>query len=417
MSTDTETKPTFTKEELSEFQPEAGSEGGDGGKGGDAPTGEDGDKGQEDKGQEGAEADGDDDVTSLLDDDGSDDDPEPAEDADKAKEGEDAGKDGDKAKEADADKDKAAKPASEAWAKERDAAADRFIKKIEKKLSVDKDGKPLSARQKQANIDDARDKFLAKLARYPSMTEALIAGIAAQDKISSGKYKAPLADDATDEEKAAWRKENNIPDEPAGYKLPKVQGQEWTEADKPGLDKFLGRMHERNASQAQVDAALTTYRELIEEAKVSHAENLKAIDKEDAQTARDALREEFEGEFKPAMTLLKRLVDDGDVFPDEAGKVLAQARDPETGKRLINNPAIARFLINYARDHYGDGAMISGDQQAAANTEEQELVKLMNSDIDEFNHRPWKTTGMTGSERLMEIRRRKEASGRGRRAA
>jgi hypothetical protein len=410
--TTTEEKPTFTKEELSEINSV------DPGEGGDAPTGDAGDKGQDnqqktDAGAESDETSADDGDTSLLDLDDDDGEGEKAE-GDKTAEGEGEGE-GDKDKSSDPDKDKA--PASNAWAKERDAAADQYIKKIEKKLSVDKDGKPLSARQKQANIDDAKDKFLSKLARYPSLTAALIAGINAQDKISSGKYKAPLPDDATDEEKAAWRKDNDIPDEASGYKIPKVQGQEWTEADKPGLDKFLGRMHEKNASQSQVDAALTTYRELIAEAKEAHAENLKAIDKADTQATRDALRDEFEGEFKPAMTLLKRLVDDAEVFPDDAGKVLANARDPETGKRIINNPVIAKFLIENAKDRYGEGAMLSGDRQAAVNSEEAELYKLMNTDIDEFNHRTWKTTGMTGSERLMEIRRRKEASGRGRRAA
>jgi hypothetical protein len=328
--------------------------------------------------------------------------------------GEPAKPEGDKPAEGEAaEPDKA--PASNAWAKERDAAADAYLAKLDKKLSVDKDGKPLSARQKQAAVDDAREKFLSKLARYPSLTAALIAGINAQDKISTGKYKAPLADDATDEEIAAWRKDNGIPEDAKGYKLPKVQGEEWTDADRPGLDKLLSRMHEKNASQAQVDAVLATYKEVVAEAREAQREQLSAIDKADTQATRDALRDEFEGEFKPAMTLLKRLVNDGEVFPDEAGKLIADARTAD-GHRLINNPAIARFLINFAREHYGEGSMLSGDQQAAANTEEQELLNLMKTDIDAYNFKPWKTTGMTASQRLLEIRRQKEARG-GRRAA
>lgn len=352
--------------------------------------------------------DADDDALSLLDADTDDDAGEVAPAAE-AKEGE-----GDKAPTEPA---KDAKPASDAWAKERDAAADRFIKKVEKKLSTDKDGKPLSARQKQANIDDARDKFLAKLARYPSLTEALIAGIAAQDKISSGKYKAPLAEDATDEELAAWRKENNIPEDPKGYKLPKIQGEEWTEGDKPGLDKLLARMHKANASQAQVDEVLSTYKELIVEAKVAHADRLNEIDRASVRNTTEALREKMEGDFKPAMTLYKRYVKDAEVFPNGLAEKIARARDPETGERLVNDADWTDYMIGHARDHYGEGSMISGDQQAAMNTEEQELTTLMNTDIDAYNYKPWKNTGMTGSERLLEIMRRKEAGGRGRRAA
>jgi hypothetical protein len=339
-------------------------------------------------------------------------------DLDDADAGETAPKaEGDKPAEGEGDKTaEPANPASAAWVKERNAAADAYIAKIEKKLSVGKDGKPLSARQKQANIDDAREKFLGTLARYRTREAAFEALHEQYKKISSGKIKAALPEDHTDEELAAWRKDNGIPDDAKGYKLPKVQGDEWTEADKPGIDKLLGRLHEQNASQAQVDATLTTYKELVAEAKAAQQEHLRGIDKADTEETKDFLRKEFEGEFKPAMALLKRLVEDAEVFPDEAGKLLAQARTAD-GHRLINNPAVARFLINHARDHYGEGSMISGDQQAAANTEEAELTRLRDTNIDEYMHRPWKTTGMTGSERLLEIMRKKEAGGRGRRAA
>jgi predicted transcriptional regulator len=349
--------------------------------------------------------DGDDSILEIEDDDDS---------------GEPAKGEGDKPAEGEGEKTeepaKAPKPTA-TWVKERDAAADAYIAKIEKKLSTGKDGKPLSARQKTAAIDDAREKFLAKLSRYPSMTAALIAGINAQDKISSGKYKAPLTEDATDEEIAAWRKENGIPDDAKGYKLPKVQGDEWTEADKPGVDRLLARLHEKNASQAQVDATLTTYKELVAEAKQAQVERLRTIDRADAQETQEFLRKEFEDSYKDTMTVFKRLFKDQEVFPDGAGHVLAEARDPATGQRLIHNPVIAKFFADYARNHYGDGNFITGDQQAAANTEEQELINLMNTDIDAYNYKPWKTTGMTASERLLEINRKKEASGRGRRAA
>jgi hypothetical protein len=349
------------------------------------------------------EDDGDDSILDLDDDAGE---PAPKGEGDKPAEGE-----GEKTEEPAKD----AKPTA-TWSKERDAAADAYIAKIEKKLATGKDGKPLSARQKTAAVDDAREKFLAKLSRYPSMTAALIAGINAQDKISSGKYKAPLSEDATDEEIAAWRKDNGIPEDAKGYKLPKVQGDEWTEADKPGVDKLLARLHEKNASQEQVDATLTTYKELVAEAKQIQQERLRSIDKADTEATRDALRDEFEGEFKPAMTLLKRVVNDPEVFPEEAGKLLAEARTAD-GRRLINNKDIAKFLINYAKEVYGEGSMVSGDQQAAANTEEQEIINLMNTDIDTYNYKPWKTTGMTASQRLLEINRKKEAGGKGRRAA
>jgi hypothetical protein len=350
------------------------------------------------------EDDGDDSILDLDDDAGE---PAPKGEGDKPAEGE-----GEKTEEPAKD----AKPTA-TWSKERDAAADAYIAKIEKKLSVDKDGKPLSARQKTAAIDDAREKFLAVMARYKTSDAAFAALYEQHRKISGGKLKAALPEDHTDEELAAWRKDNGIPEDAKGYKLPKVQGDEWTDADKPGVDKLLARLHEKNASQEQVDATLTTYKELVAEAKQAQVERLRTIDRADAQETQEFLRKEFEDSYKDTMTVFKRLFKDQEVFPDGAGHVLAEARDPATGQRLIHNPVIAKFFADYARNHYGDGNFITGDQQAAANTEEQELINLMNTDIDAYNYKPWKTTGMTASERLLEINRKKEASGRGRRAA
>ena len=352
-------------------------------------------------------------------------------DLDDDDDGEPASGEGDKPAEGEGEKPaepaKDAKPAGDDWAKGREAAADAYLKKLGKKLSHDKDGKPLSDRQRQANIDDAREKFLSRLAKYPTREAALLALIDAQNKISSGKYKAALPDDATDDELAAWRKDNGIPDDAKGYKLVKVQGEEWTDADKPGLDKLLGRMHEKNASQAQVDAVLATYKEVIAEAKQIQADRIKAIDREDVTETRDILRHEY----KPSLQILDRAFKDASFLPEDVGEMIKTSRMSD-GRRLVNNAEMMRIIrdvamwgISYPEGvpgalvdfkPYGDGGMLVGDQQAAANSEEQELINLMNTDIDAYNFKPWKTTGMTASQRLLEINRKKEARG-SRRAA
>ena len=83
------------------------------------------------------------------------------------------------------------------------------------------------------------DKKLKKLGRYASPQAALDALFNAQARISSGELKAPLKEDATPEEKAAWRAENNIPETPDKYELKLSDGLIVGDADKPLVDDFL----------------------------------------------------------------------------------------------------------------------------------------------------------------------------------
>lgn len=346
-----------------------------------------------------AEVDGDQ-GTSILDGEGDEggEGEEGAEGDDKAaagKDGKAAAKDGDK------------KPASLDWTAAREKTIARALKGIEQSLA-----KKLTAADLPKELAKRKSAMEKQLGRYASLEDALIAGFNAQEKIRTGAYKQPLPEDASDGEKAEWRKENGIPDEAKAYDIPKVAGHQWTEADAPVLDSFKEAAFKGNFTQAQLNAATTWYAGAVEAAKQQVVERQTQTDRSDTKTAREELRTQLEGDFGPSMEVMGRLLKDPDVFPDGTGELLVTARTPD-GRRIINNPAIAKALIEFARSTYGEGSMVTGQVAEAMASEEKELEALMNTDISTYMNKPWKNTGKTGTERYYEIMKKKE----GKRAA
>lgn len=236
-------------------------------------------------------------------------------------------------------------------------------------------------REKLAKGDD---KKLARLKRYTSVEAALLAGFAAQDKIRSGDYKvAELAEDATPEERKAFYEERGIPVEAKGYDIPKVPGHTWTDADEPVLNSFKELAHATMLPQSAMDGIAKWYATSLAKAVEARETATVAMDAADRETVTDALRAELGAEYKPATALMKRLLKDPEHMPDGLGDLLAEARDAN-GRRLINNPAMARMLIQMSRDAYGDGGFITPDAAARHSTRKSEIERIMKSDIKSY---------------------------------
>lgn len=255
------------------------------------------------------------------------------------------------------------------------------------------------------------EKALSRLKRYASPQNVVKALLAAEQKIRSGEYKKALGEDATDEEKAQWRKDNGIPEKPEDYKVADVEGRKWDEADKPVINTFLKQLHGANASQAVIDKMLATYAQVTTAQKEAAAEK----DRADDLAIRDHLRDTLGNDFTPTRKLMARALGDPELMPSGLGAMLKDARTAD-GTRLVNTTAFADWLANFAVDNYGAGSMITGEGDATLNSREEELVKMMRSNIDEYqNGRNAK--GQTFATELYEIRQKKAASaGRMRRA-
>jgi len=258
---------------------------------------------------------------------------------------------------------------------------------------TDRNGKPVG------------DRMLAQLKRYASPVDALLGGLAAQDKIRSGDYKSQLPEDASDEQKAEWRKANSIPDTPEGYDKPQLEGRQWSDEDQPVLSSFLAAAHEANLPQDTVNTLTEWYGRTVTAAKEAEEQARVQLDNTDKKTITDQYRQEWGPEYQAHLSLMGRAIHDPALFPGGLGTELAQARLAD-GHRLVNHPAFPRFLTNLALGHYGDGALISGDSKGAVHSREEELIKIRNTDIDRY-YRERNASGQTLADELMEIRQKK----------
>lgn len=277
--------------------------------------------------------------------------------------------------------------ADAAW---RDRVADRLLAKA-------KDTMPAGKFEKR------REQVLKQLGRYKSADDAILSGFQAIEKIRSGDHKR-LPTDASDEQAAAWRKENGIPAAPDAYTI-EITGHEWTEADAPTLDAFKQVAHKANLNQDQV-TALAAWK-VQEDARVAgeYEAKLKRLETDDRDACDDRLRAEFGiGELKPSKAIMKRLLEDGDVFGEAGKKIIASYYyDDDTGmyRRLTSMPDIARGLIQLAMDRYGDGPMEAGDARTGAASDIEKYEKLMKTDYDEY-------VRSGAADKLMKLRQEQE---------
>lgn len=148
-------------------------------------------------------------------------------------------------------------------------------------------------------------KVLQRLGRFNSPEDMWRSYTALEGRMSSGEMKPALKADATDIEKAEWRKANGIPDKPEGYDLKFDNGFVIGAEDKPTVDKFLAVAHANNMVPAQVKEAVAWY--FAEQAAQTDARALQ--DTKIAQESQDALRNKWSTEFRPNMNAFHGLLD------------------------------------------------------------------------------------------------------------
>jgi hypothetical protein len=227
---------------------------------------------------------------------------------------------------------------------------------------------------------DGDEKLLARLKRFSHPSKVTKSWLSAEQKISSGEFKKGLPENPTPEQLAEWRTQQGIPEAPDKYVPPAIEGFEWGDADKPLLDAFFTDMHAANAPQAQVDAALKAYSKIVADAQVQRVEADKAFRVENE----DRLRADLGAEFRPQMTLVKRALEDADgPIPPAISQKLLSARDGD-GNRIINDATTMKWLSELALNHYGPGAMISGDAKVSMTSRIDELRNLMKTDFRKY---------------------------------
>ncbi len=225
-----------------------------------------------------------------------------------------------------------------------------------------------------AKGDDKRAKDLKKFQSPEALADAYVS---LQKRFSSGEYKSALQPNASPEEVAAWRKDNGIPEKPDGYDL---KGLEIAETDKEIVNGFLTKLHQTNATPAVAREAIKAY---YDEQKRQTEARL-AKDEDQRQSTLDSLNQEWSGQFRRNLNLVKGLLTK---FPETVRESLASARLPD-GTLLFNHADAVRGLAALALELNPAGIIApagEGNIQKGAMDEYKDLQKLMRENRAEYN--------------------------------
>lgn len=225
-------------------------------------------------------------------------------------------------------------------------------------------------------------KFRKQLERYASPTALAKAYRELQAKVSSGELKNnKLSDKPTDEDLAAWRKDNNVPEAAKDYINDLPSGVVIGEADKERVNSFLEAMHGRNVPKDVVQAAIEWNQSKIEEElqqRYEHNANLQDKTEED-------LRAEWGPEYKRNINMINGLIA---TLPEDAREALAGATALD-GTALFNNANVVRWMVDLARKVNPVGTVVPGASSPKAIDDElSQIQKVMREDRKAYNNDP-----------------------------
>lgn len=203
-------------------------------------------------------------------------------------------------------------------------------------------------------------------------------------KFSSGEVKVvtPFPEKGTDQEKAAWRKEQGIPDAPDKYDLKFDNGLVIGEDDKPIVAKYLQHAHSRNFTPAQVKENigwfLSDFKTMAEQERAESVARTK-------QATEDKLREAWKGDYRMRRTAVENLV------TGHFG-----GSDSDLGKLVMasveTHPEFAQSLANLALELNPAAPLMPPSDSAAGQmvnieTKIKEIEGLMKTDRKAYNAR------------------------------
>ncbi|MDX1742932.1 MAG: hypothetical protein R3186_04980, partial [Ruegeria sp.] len=188
-------------------------------------------------------------------------------------------------------------------------------------------------------------KELKRLERVKTPADLYASYRELEKKLASGQTKMVLDENSSEEDIAAYREQNGIPESAEGYLENLPDGLIIGEEDKEMTDGFLKTMHERNAPPELVGQALDWYQQVKEDAVADQAEK----DKSAKEATEDALRDEWGGEYRANINAVNNFLsktslgDDGGTLRD----ALISARMAD-GTPLVSNPNVVKWLQSMA---------------------------------------------------------------------
>jgi hypothetical protein len=200
-----------------------------------------------------------------------------------------------------------------------------------------------------------------------------------QAKISKGELKAPpkpLPANATEEQKAAWRKENGLPESAEAYvkDLALPDGVVVGEADKPLLQEFAKAMFEGGATQAEMNRAVGWFYQMQEQMEASRAD----ADSDFHAASEAMLRDEWKQDFKPNMNAFGAF---RAKIPEDVQALIFSSRTVD-GQMLGDHPAFLKLGALIGRE-LNPAATVVTTGPGDIKTIESEIAAIEKSIYDE----------------------------------
>ena len=234
-----------------------------------------------------------------------------------------------------------------------------------------------------------RDPFSAgdadaakRFERYATQADMGKAMIEAQNTIRAGNVLKPLADDATEDDVAAWRKDNGIPGDAMEYFKAVPEGVPVSDEDKVLYEGLAGVLHDNNVKPKVFGDILKwagEYEAGIEEQQ--GADDLAA-----KQSLEDELRTDWgSSDYRANINLVGALA--ASHLGQEAAELLLGARAAD-GTALFNNRNVMEMFVKLAREQNPSGVILSGDGNdplTAVGDRLAEIRKMMRDDRKGYN--------------------------------
>jgi len=220
------------------------------------------------------------------------------------------------------------------------------------------------------------EDYLKTISRYGSIQGVVKALHDTKMLISQGKYQRGKPEDESDEKAMKeWRKQEGIPDKPEDYKLPDVVTKSLTDADKPVLANFTEFAHSKGARPDVVSIASEWY----VQQQAAAIEQQTVADNGHREDAEDALRLDWQGEYKGNMNLAKRFLSESPL----GAEGWAGLRDKD-GRMLGSNAEFLKWASDQGRERFGDSVFANPDTERSINARKEEIMGIMKSDRDRY---------------------------------
>jgi len=225
----------------------------------------------------------------------------------------------------------------------------------------------------RADLSRGDEARLKRLERYASPHDVADALISAQDRIRAGGRAPALAEDATPEEIAAYRKLVGIPDKADGYGLAFPEAMKPSDGDKAGLTAFQEFMHAKHIAPAAAKAAFDFYTQSTEAGRAKIAEAAQEANLENVAE----LRKEYPGrEFKRNMTIAEEFLQKHFEGSEAALDAVLEST-MANGVKIKNYAPFIKGLVGMARSYADDEALVGGDGAGGGRTMDDEYKELV----------------------------------------